>query len=85
MASACSYPLIPKKYRPTGHFHDLGPQYAIPPYPLPTQEFCDEPCETMGPTPAGVAPQRPVFEDEELPLPAAGDELHGGEIISDQK
>lgn len=71
------YPLIPKKHPPKakGHFHNLGSQYVIPPYPLPTEEFCDESCESEG----------PMLPNEELPSPTAGNELHGSQIISDHQ
>ena len=78
-----SYPLVPKKYRPTGYYHDLGPNYVIPPTPLPTQEMMlNAPCETA-PFPMGVDPRGPVFQDEELPLPGNANS-HGSEVISDQ-
>ena len=81
-----SYPLIPNRHAPPprGYFHDLGPGYVIPPDPLPTQEFCDDPCVPTAPMPAGPAPQDPTLQSEDLPLPAASDDLHGSQIISDQ-
>jgi hypothetical protein len=77
-----SYPLIPKHYRPRNHYTDLGPQYVIPPTPLPKQNLCDDPFAPTGPYPADVVPEGHVFQDD-LPQPAV-DELRGTEVISDQ-
>jgi len=79
-----SYPLIPRYYRPHNYYTDLGPQYEIPPTPLPRQKMCDEGCWPGG----NYAPQSmtngEVFQDEPLPMPSITDELGGSEIISDQ-
>ncbi|HEX3598545.1 MAG TPA: hypothetical protein VHU84_00305 [Lacipirellulaceae bacterium] len=81
-----SYPLIPKKHEPapTGYFHNLGPRYAIPPYPLPNEQMCDDSCAPMCPAPGDGDAQGPLLPSEQLPTPAAGPELPGSEIISDQ-
>ena len=83
-----SYPLIPQKYRPSGHYHDLGKDYVVPPIPLPTQEMLPVgPIETAPfpvPLPAGADPRGPVFLDEEESLPT-NEEVQSGEYISDQQ
>jgi type IV pilus assembly protein PilQ len=79
-----SYPLIPKKHvpPPAGYFHNLGPHYEIPPYPLPHQNLSDPSCDPAC-EPVDGGPQGPVFE-EELPQPTANVETRGDEIISDR-
>jgi hypothetical protein len=77
------YPLIPKKYYPHGYYNDLGPNYVVPPTPLPRQRMCDEPCADGQPT-FGAGPWGPFAPQEELPLPAPGVELDDHEIISDR-
>jgi type II secretory pathway component GspD/PulD (secretin) len=77
------YPLVPKKYYPSGHFYGLGPNYVIPPTPLPTQRMCDEECGPWGSSP-GDARRGPFAPQEELPLPAPGVEVRDHEIISDR-
>lgn len=81
-----SYPLIPKYYRPHNHYTDLGPQYEIPPIPLPRQEMCDEGSVPGGLNGPQVMLEGEVFQDEELPmpLPSITDELGGAEVFSDQ-
>jgi hypothetical protein len=71
------YPLIPKKHKRSLHGpHDsMGPQYQIPPYPLPRQELSSDGCE----------PTDPFFTDEELPPPqSAAPPRRDTAIISDR-
>ena len=70
-----SYPLIPKKYRPRGHYYDLGPKYAIPPTPLPTQQMCEEPCAEQG----------HIWSSDEVQRQPERVDFHETEIISDQQ
>ena len=62
-------------YRPTGYYYDLGPQYAIPPTPLPTQQMCEDPCAQQG----------QVWSTDDAQLPVEGFDMQGTEIISDQQ
>jgi len=76
-------PLIPKKYkrRPTGHFHNLGPQYEIPPQPLPRQRFYEAPCDELTPQMDDV-----ISPEELLPMPEVSDwSPDDVEIITDQQ
>lgn len=83
------YPLIPDAHarRKAGYFHDLGPQYEIPPHPLPEQHFVTD---AEGCEPAEADPPRPTMtdpfsSDQDLPLPEATDESsRNHHIISDQ-
>ena len=79
-----SYPLIPKFYRPTGYFHDLGDDYVIPPYPLPNQKMCDEGCESVAPLPPGVEAGATMPPEFDYSLPEQQEEWPGSEIISDE-
>jgi type II secretory pathway component GspD/PulD (secretin) len=79
------YPLIPKKFHPTGHYHDLGPQYVIPPTPLPTQEFCEPGCEPNGYAPMPKGAYMPMNERGGPAMAAPIEQRHQGEIISDQQ
>jgi type IV pilus assembly protein PilQ len=75
-------PLVPKKHgAPSGHFHNLGPQYEIPPYPLPEQHIGEQYCapadsRLMNARSKGSAP---TVES----LPAPGEFWDGAEVISD--
>ncbi len=79
-----SYPLIPQKRKepPFGYFHDLGPRYQIPPYPLPEEEMCEPPCGQppllMETLPEGQA--APSESPEMAPTPSYS---NGGAMISD--
>jgi hypothetical protein len=80
-------PLVPKRHRgrPKGHFHNLGPQYAIPPYPLPEQRFYDDACAESPPIPR-TSPGKAFLSDEALPMPEVDDwSSADGEIITDQE
>ncbi len=79
-----SYPLIPKKHCPTGYYHDLGPQYVIPPTPLPAQRLCDPPDAPGGSPSAGALLRGPMIGAENLPMPAVEGDWRGTEVISDQ-
>jgi type IV pilus assembly protein PilQ len=83
------YPLLPPKHPlpKTGYYHDGMPQYDVPPYPLPVQHFYSDAgeCEPAGPQIAEPEATDPFTSDQELPLPAIGnDALGGAHIISDQ-
>jgi type IV pilus assembly protein PilQ len=79
------YPLIPKKFRPNGYYHDLGPQYAIPPTPLPTQEFCEPGCEPNGCAPMPRASYMPMNRRSGSAMAAPAQQGNQGEVISDQQ
>jgi type IV pilus assembly protein PilQ len=82
------YPLVPPHpQRKTGYFHDLGPQYAVPPYPLPEQHLYNDAgdCEPSAPQLESPAASGPSLPEQELPLPQSGDTTMGGShVISDQ-
>ena len=75
-----SYPLIPMKRTepPFGYFHNLGPRYQIPPYPLPEQEMCEPPCG-QAPLPIEILPEGQTAPTEAPQLPPT----KSGEVISD--
>ncbi len=82
-----SHPLIPTHpSRKSGYYHDLGPQYEVPPYPLPRQRFYGaEECEPAEPDAVDPLEYGPSLSDQELPLPdATGKTSEGAHIISDQ-
>jgi hypothetical protein len=82
-----SYPLIPKKYPANGHFHDLGPQYVIPPHPLPVQQMCEGGCPGPAPLPPGVGrrPTAPCPQPEfDFSLPHPDEDWPGSAVISDE-
>jgi hypothetical protein len=79
-----SYPLIPQRRTepPFGYFHDLGPRYQIPPYPLPEQEMCESPCGEA-PFPIEILPEGQTTPTESsmlLPTPTSS---KAGEMITD--
>jgi len=75
-----SYPCIPQKRKepPFGYFHDLGPRYEIPPYPLPHEEMCNSPC-VLAPLPNGEE----ALPEEAPPVPPGTEVLNGNEVFSD--
>jgi type IV pilus assembly protein PilQ len=83
------YPLVPNTHprRKTGYFHDLGPQYAVPPYPLPDQHLysdSDE-CEIETSQMSNRATMDRVKPEQELPLPDSDKVISGStHVISDQ-
>jgi hypothetical protein len=81
------YPLIPNHpRRATGYFHDLGPQYEVPPHPLPEQHFYSDAgeCELSEPQGTAAATKGPTVSEQDLPLPAAeGKTSAGSHVISD--
>jgi hypothetical protein len=79
-----AYPLFPKKFRPTGHYYDLGPQYVIPPTPLPNQQMCDEACAPLAPLPVNARPGGQVISGSDLLLPEPNEDWPGSEVISDE-
>ncbi len=83
------YPLIPRKHAlpKMGYYHDEMPEYAVPPYPLPEQHFCNDgqECEQAGPQPAEMPSAEPIAPENELPMPEASDDYsNSSHIISDQ-
>ncbi len=81
-------PLIPNKHsRPAaGHYHNLGSQYVLPPYPLPKQSFPGESYESIPTGPAAAPPQRADWPEEYLPMPEVDAELpRGSAFITDQE
>jgi hypothetical protein len=78
-----SYPLVPKKHRPKGHYYGLGSRYVIPQKPLPAQEFCDEAYVTDEPGPASGVSQELPWQDQELP-PADSGDSSAGRFMGDQ-
>ena len=83
-----SHPLLPPKHvpPPTGYYHDEMPDYVIPEYPMPEQQFGTdrEPCDPAGPLPPNAQPTDPFTPEQELPMPqAAGDYSNSTHIISD--
>jgi len=80
-----SKPLNPMRHhrRPRGYYHDLGPQYVVPPYPLPEQSLDGAPCER--PQSSRLRRNGETFTDEVLPMPELGDwPSQDVEIITDQ-
>lgn len=80
-----SYPLIPQKRKepPFGYFHDLGPRYDIPPYPLPEQEMSEAGC-CPAPLPVEELPAgQSTPTASSLQQPGATDASRNGEVISD--
>jgi hypothetical protein len=79
--------LIPKRHgdRANGHYHNLGSQYVIPPYPLPEQYFCDDACQTPPPALPSVT-RGPFLSDEVLPMPEVNDlPIEDDDVITDEK
>jgi hypothetical protein len=79
-----SYPLIPKKYRPTGYYHDLEPDYVVPPQPLTRQRMCDDGCAPAAPLPPGVGSAGADGPDVNFALPGPTESWPGSEVISDE-
>jgi hypothetical protein len=78
-------PIIPrpKRVRPNGYYNNLGARYAIPPYPLPEQRFCDGPSD--GPLSRTQLPNEVEWPEEPLPEPQSSRiRNYEPEFISDQ-
>jgi hypothetical protein len=77
-------PLNPlhKKRRPRGHFHNLGPRYSVPPYPLPEQYIRGDASETQMPRSSPVYTHD--LPEEVLPTPEQSWSSDDVEIITDQ-
>jgi hypothetical protein len=83
------YPLVPNLHQQAkrGYFHDLGPQYSVPPYPLPEQHFYSEreECDPAEPQATDPATTDPFVSGEDLPLPSGVEKSpSGAHVISDQ-
>jgi type IV pilus assembly protein PilQ len=82
------YPLVPDLHQQAkrGYFHDLGPQYSVPPYPLPEQHFYSdhEECDLAEPQATDPVMRDPFVSGEDLPLPSGVEKSDGAHIISDQ-
>jgi type II secretory pathway component HofQ len=64
-------PLIPNFHKrpPRGYYHNLGPQYVVPPKPLPEQNLYGEACAPAGPTYPTPLLSDPGVLEETLPEP----------------
>jgi hypothetical protein len=82
-------PLNPMRHHnrhPRGYFHNLGPRYAVPPYPLPEQQLRGELSECPEMQYGPQTSNGPTWPEEVLPMPEASTlPLEEVEIITDHE